>query len=122
MEWEEQNKALMKQVKEIKVDRKSNVFGGINTLIKNWSIFLPLVSQLKEESMRDRHWDLLKEAVGKQFKLDDTLKLQFIYDLNLPRYGEQVEEITDQARQEAKMEKTLEGLGKTWDVIPFDMA
>jgi len=72
--------------------------------------------------MRPRHWELLKEAVGQKFELDDTLKLQFIYDLNLPRYGEQVEEITDQARQEAKMEKTLEGLGKTWDVIPFDMA
>jgi len=50
------------------------------------------------------------------------LKLQFIYDLNLPRYNEQVEEIADQARQEAKMEKTLEKLGETWDVIPFDMA
>ena len=72
--------------------------------------------------MRDRHWNQLKEAVDKQFTLDDKLKLQFIYDLNLPRYNEQVEEIADQARQEAKMEKTLEKLGETWDVIPFDMA
>lgn len=64
IEWEEENKGMMKSLKDIKVDRKSNCFLGINDLIKNWSIFLPLVSQVKEESMRPRHWDLLKKAVG----------------------------------------------------------
>lgn len=44
LDWEEDVKKLMKSLKDIKVDRKSNVFLGINEEIKNWLTFLPLVS------------------------------------------------------------------------------
>lgn len=46
--------------------------------------------------------------------------LNFIYDLDLGKYQEDVEEIADQAKQEAKMEKTLERLEKEWRPRLFD--
>jgi dynein heavy chain len=39
--------------------------------------------------------------------------------LNLNKYAEDVEETTDQAKQEAKMEKTLNKLNETWKDIKF---
>jgi hypothetical protein len=42
-----------------------------------------------------------------QFVLDANLKLKDIWDLDLGRIGEDVEEVADQAVQEAKMEKSL---------------
>ena len=51
---------MMKSLKDIKVDRKSNAFLGINEDIKAWMVFLPLVSQLRDDCMRDRHWNSLK--------------------------------------------------------------
>jgi len=42
--------------------------------------------------------------------------------LQLHRYQEDVEEITDQARQEAKMEKTLAKLDDTWKDVEFDFS
>jgi len=44
LDWEEDNKKLVKDLREIKVDRKCHAFIGVNNLIKNWTIFLPLVS------------------------------------------------------------------------------
>jgi len=40
--------------------------------------------------------------------------------LNLNKYSEDVEEITDQAKQEAKMEKTLAMLEEVWQNICFE--
>jgi len=44
MDWEEDVKKLMKNLKEIKVDRKCHAFVGISDEIKVWLTFLPLVS------------------------------------------------------------------------------
>jgi dynein heavy chain len=46
--------------------------------------------------------------------------LKDIYDLELGKYKEDVEEITDQSRQEAKMEKTLGILEERWREVLFE--
>jgi len=100
---EDDVKKLMKTLKDMKVDKKANAYQGILEEIKKWLVFLPLIAELADKSMRDRHWDAIKEKVGQQFTIDDKLILKDIYELNLGKYQEDVEEITDQARQEAKM-------------------
>jgi hypothetical protein len=40
--------------------------------------------------------------------------------MNLNQYAEDVEETTDQARQEAKMEKTLQKLKEVWTDVKFE--
>jgi dynein heavy chain len=42
--------------------------------------------------------------------------------MNLNQFAEDVEECTDQARQEAKMEKTLEKLKGTWSGVKFEFS
>lgn len=119
LDWEEDNKKLGKDLRDIKVDRKCNAFLGINGAIKTWTQFLPLVSQLKDKAMCDRHWAMLKKEVKQDFILDERLTLQRIYDLDLPKYSEQVEEIAEQARSEAKMETTLKKIKEYWDEVVF---
>jgi dynein heavy chain len=70
--------------------------------------------------MRDRHWNSLKGKIGVNFEINDKLLLKFIYDLDLGKYQEDVEEIADQAKQEAKMEKTLARLETEWNPRLFD--
>ena len=106
-DMEDQVKKLMKTLKDMKVDKRANAYNGILDEIKRWLNFLPLIGELRDISMRDRHWDMIREKVGSNFTIDDNLYLRNIYELNLNKYKEDVEEITDQSRQEAKMEKTL---------------
>lgn len=70
--------------------------------------------------MRERHWNAIKTKVKTNFVVDSNLLLSDIYNLNLGDYKEDVEEITDQARQEAKMEKTLAKLNEIWKDIKFE--
>jgi len=85
-EMEDEVKKLMKTLKDMKVDKRANAYAGILEEIKKWLIFLPLIAELADKSMRDRHWDSIKTKVGVQFTIDDNLLLKDIYDLNLGKF------------------------------------
>ena len=97
-DMDEEVKKLFKSAKEIKVDKRCNAYMGIIDAIKKWAIFLPLIAELREDAMRDRHWESLKEAIGQKFKVDDKLTLEDVFNLNLGNHKEEVEEICDQAK------------------------
>ena len=120
MEMEDEVKNKFKALKEMRCDKKCNAYIGIQEEIKKWLVFLPLISDLRDPSMRDRHWAALKVKVQKDFTVNEELVLRDVYNLNLNKYVEDVEEITDQARQEAKMEKTLNKLEEVWKDVTFE--
>jgi dynein heavy chain len=121
-EMEDEVKKLQKTLKDCKADKRCAAYTGILDEIKKWLVFLPLIAELADKDMRDRHWDALKKKINAQFTIDDNLVLKDIYDLNLGKYQEDVEEFTDQARQEAKMEKTLAKLDENWKDIVFEFS
>lgn len=119
-DMEEEVKKLERTLKSMKVDKKCNAYGGILEEIKKWLKFLPLCGQLRDPSMRERHWDMIRQKVGVNFVIDEKLLLSDIYKLELGKYADDVEEITDQANQEAKMEKTLNEIEAFWINIEFE--
>jgi dynein heavy chain len=119
-DMEDKVKVLQKTLKEMKVDKKTNAYNGLLEEIKKWLLFLPLIAELRDPAMRERHWNKLRDKVNVQFVVDAKLTLRDIYNLNLNKYAEDVEETTDQAKQEAKMEKTLTKLNETWKDIKFN--
>jgi dynein heavy chain len=84
-----------------------------------WINFLGVIEDLASPNMRDRHWDKLKEKLGVQFEINEQLMLKYIFDLKLGQYQEDVEEITDQAQNEAKMEKLIKYLNEQWKPVDF---
>jgi len=121
-DMEDEIKNRFKTLKEMRCDKKCNAYQGVQEDIKKWLVFLPLISDLRDPAMRDRHWTALKNKVQKDFTVDEKLLLRDVYNLNLNKYQEDVEEITDQARQEAKMEKTLNKLEETWKDVTFEFS
>lgn len=119
-EMEDETKKLQKTLKDMKVDKKANAYTGILEETKKWLVFLPMIAELASDDMRDRHWDSIRAKVGFTFMIDDKLILKDIYELELGKYQEDVEEIADQAKQEARMEKTLKKLKDTWKDIEFE--
>jgi dynein heavy chain len=94
-EMEDEAKKLLKTLKDMKVDKRANAYSGLLDEIKKWLIFLPLIAELADQAMRERHWDSIRAKVGKNFVIDDNFKLQGIYELNLQDFKDDVEEITD---------------------------
>jgi len=88
-------KKLQKTLREFKADKKCDAYRGIFEELKKWINFIPLIADLSDPDMRDRHWDDLKKKINAEFDIDDKLLLKDIYNLNLGKYQEDVEEITD---------------------------
>lgn len=64
---EDEVKKLMKTVKDMKVDKRANAYIGILDEIKKWIVLLPLIGELRDPAMRDRHWDAIRNKVKKNF-------------------------------------------------------
>lgn len=125
LDIEDEVKKLRKELIELRgIDRKCNAYLQIQKEIKDWAIFLPLLAELKDPAMESadgRHWQKVKDLVKKEFKIDETLELQTIWDLKLYEFKEGIEEVTDQAKQEQKMEKNIQKIIAKWSEVQFEL-
>ena len=95
-EMEEEVKRLLATLKGMsKVDKRCNAYIGLLDECKRWLVLLPMVTSLRHPAMRERHWDTIREKSNASFVVDDKLVLREIYDLNLGKIADDVEEVTD---------------------------
>lgn len=106
------------------IDKRSNVYAGIQEDLKKWGTFIPLLSELKDPAMNTadgRHWKEVKTVVNQDFAIGDEMELEIIWNLKLFDYKEKIEDITEQAKQELKMEKGITKVDNFWRDIAFEL-
>ena len=94
------------------------------TVIKNFLVSVPAVSELKSPAMRQRHWDKLMGITGASIavadgKFDPAFCLADMLALQLHKFVDDVGEVVDQANKEDKMEQALKKLDETWKTVEF---
>lgn len=124
-EMEDEINKLMKFLKEMRgIDKRSNVFMGINDDLKKWKTFIPLLNDLKDPSMSTsdgRHWKEVKAVVKQDFAIGDEMELEVIWNLKMFDYKDRIEEIAEQAKQELKMEKGIDKVVEFWKDVQFEL-
>ncbi|CAG9828907.1 unnamed protein product [Diabrotica balteata] len=83
---------------------------------------LPLIGDLKNPAMRTRHWDKVRKAVEVDF--DETSKefnLEAIYAMELHKFAEEINEISNAATMELQIENGIAAISKTWETMKFEM-
>jgi dynein heavy chain len=83
-------------------------------------IDLPLVQDLRDEAMRERHWKKLMRICGKSFVMDEKLNLGVLLGLQLHLSGDAVAETVEQARMELKIDKQLGRIDATWMTLALE--
>jgi len=79
----------------------------------------PLITQLRDESMRDRHWKELRIEVKEDFDEDsEDFTLEKVFSLNLLQHQDKIGEITGHATQQLKIEKSLINIEELWEKDP----
>ncbi len=77
--------------------------------IEDFQTVLPLIQEFTKESIRDRHWDEVMEITGSKFDYTSIdFKLQSLLDIGLVPKRDEIEEVTDGADKQLKIEKNLE--------------
>ena len=65
------------------------------------------MTDLRNPSLKSRHWSLIEEVIGHRFDPEVPLTLTFLQELEAFNYAEAIQEISGQASSEASLEAIL---------------
>ena len=89
--------------------------------IEEFQLVLPLLQELSKDSIKARHWEEMMKICGKQFDVvgNPDFKLESLMDANLVSVKEEIEEITDGADKQLKIEQQLREIKAQWEKQEF---
>lgn len=81
---------------------------------------IPLITDLRDESMRERHWKELRFEVKEDFDENaEDFTLEKIFEIGLNNHGEKISELADNARKQLKIELQLKEIKRIWEDDPI---
>ena len=113
------NKKLQKLGKDIK---SWKTWEAQKEKVDQFKKALPLITDLRNEALRDRHWQQLMDQIGKQFDPNGPdFTLAKVVELGLPNYGELVATLSNSASKELMVERAVRNLEETWSKMNMDI-
>ncbi|XP_043393066.1 dynein axonemal heavy chain 2 isoform X2 [Chelonia mydas] len=112
---------LNKLSRELK-DRDWEIIETSKVKVEQFKRTMPLISDLRNPALRERHWDQVKDLVLRTFDQDaEDFRLENIVELGLDQHVEKISEISASASKELSIELALQAIAKTWDVVLLDI-
>lgn len=102
---------------------------------KNWEIIdatkkridefrrtMPLMQDLHNKDMRDRHWRTIKDESQKEFdETSDEFTLESIIDMHFEENAQLINEVSEAAQKEAAIERSIEKVREQWEKVEFEV-
>nr|DBA23158.1 TPA: hypothetical protein GDO54_014099 [Pyxicephalus adspersus] len=92
----------------------------LESKMKEFKDSLPLLLDLKNEALRDRHWKELMTKTGTNFDMNpDTFTLENMFAMELHKYVDVISDIVASAVKELSIEKGVKEIVDTWENMKF---
>ncbi|XP_034845406.1 dynein heavy chain 2, axonemal [Mirounga leonina] len=112
---------LTRLAKEYK-DRNWEIIETTRSKIEQFKRTMPLISDLRNPALRERHWDQVRDEIQREFDQEsDRFTLEQIVDLGMDQHVEKIGEISASATKELAIELALQNIAKAWSVIQLDI-
>ncbi|XP_072207474.1 dynein axonemal heavy chain 10 [Excalfactoria chinensis] len=110
-------KAFRKLPKQV---RNMPAASQLETKMKAFRDSIPLLLDLKNEALRERHWQDLMERTGTRFEMTtETFTLENMFAMELHRHSDVINEIVGTAVKELSVEKGMKDIAETWEQLKF---
>ncbi|XP_031567025.1 dynein heavy chain 2, axonemal-like, partial [Actinia tenebrosa] len=114
-------KRLNKTIREVK-DKNWDICDSIKSRIEQFKRTMPLIQDLKNPAMRERHWNQIKGEVQKPFDQNaDDFTLEKIIELGLDQFVDNISDISGAASKELSIEQAIAGIAQAWEQINLDI-
>lgn len=95
-------------------------YKALKTQIEDFQVVLPLLQEMTKESIRPRHWEEVMVITKSQFDFQGPdFSLQSLLNIGLVAKKDEIEEVTDGADKQLKIEKVLEEIEDHWKQARF---
>ncbi|XP_077326811.1 dynein axonemal heavy chain 2 [Lithobates pipiens] len=114
-------KRLSKLSRELK-EKNWEVVETSRIRIDQFKRTLPLIVDLRNPALRERHWTQVKQEIQRPFdQTGDDFTLEKIVELGLDHHVEKINEISTAATKELSIEQALENISRTWEDTKLDI-
>ncbi|PRP88057.1 dynein heavy chain 6, axonemal-like [Planoprotostelium fungivorum] len=87
--------------------------------VDEFKVFLPVLLDLRNQSLKARHWEQIQDVIGQRIVRDKNFTLGVLVDLKVVEYKEEINIISSSATNEALLEEMLRKIEHTWDHTEF---
>ena len=99
--------------------RQWGVYEWLKSNIEKFRVAMPLIMDLRDEAMRERHWKELRFEVKEDFDENaEDFTLEKIFEIGLNNHAEKISELADNARKQLKIEIMLKDIKRIWEDDP----
>ncbi|WIA13292.1 hypothetical protein OEZ85_006876 [Tetradesmus obliquus] len=99
------------------------VWGWIKDTIDAFKTTMPLITDLRNPAMRQRHWQQLMDHIGTKFDpAAASFTLESVVSLRLDQHAEFIAELSVNATKELAIENSLAAIAATWAGLSLDLA
>lgn len=113
------SKRLQKMSKEVK---EWDVFCNLKDRITQIKRTIPLLLDLRNSAMRERHWSQIMDLIGKSFDpKSNEFTLDMISDLSLDQHTDFISGVSAAATKELTIEQGLKDIDAAWQKMELDV-
>ncbi|XP_041356323.1 dynein heavy chain 6, axonemal-like isoform X2 [Gigantopelta aegis] len=80
---------------------------------------LPVVTDLRNPTLKKRHWDMIEDILDFHFTEDEPLTLGKLVEIHAFKHSEEIQEISGMASSEAGLEAILKKVDESWKSTEF---
>jgi dynein heavy chain len=112
-------KRLNKMGKEV---QEWEVFTVLKDKVNQTKRTIPLLMDLRNPAMRDRHWNQIMDEIGRTFSIQGSdFTLDKIIELGLDQHTESISALSVAATKELSIEQGLQAITDAWDELDIDI-
>ncbi|KAJ1344291.1 hypothetical protein BSLG_001431 [Batrachochytrium salamandrivorans] len=97
----------------------NEVVPRLKSLVEEYRAIYPTIVDLRNPSLKQRHWEKIQDAIGKSLVKDEGFTLAKLMDLRVFDFKEEISSISSQADSEAALEEMLARVFKNWSEAEF---
>ncbi|XP_008209980.1 dynein heavy chain 2, axonemal [Nasonia vitripennis] len=112
---------LTRLSRELK-EKNWSIVDSTRSRVDNFRRTLPLIIDLKNPAMRDRHWTKVMQSMGTDFdQKSDEFTLDAIAAMQMHNFAEEIADISNSATMELAIETGLKNISEIWKAMPLIM-
>ncbi|KAJ3115964.1 Dynein heavy chain 2, axonemal [Phlyctochytrium bullatum] len=122
-EMEDYIQKMQKRLTKLGKETKEwDVYTSLKERIAQCRRTIPVLLDLKNPAMRDRHWAQLMDEIGKSFQPSSpTFTLEKVLDLGLDQYAESINALSGAATKELSIEDGINQINIAWNGLDLDI-
>ncbi|OAJ44270.1 hypothetical protein BDEG_27524 [Batrachochytrium dendrobatidis JEL423] len=97
----------------------NEVVPRLKSMVEEYRYIYPTIVDLRNPSLKQRHWEKIQDAIGKSLIKDEGFTLSKLMDLRVFDFKEEISGISSQAGSESALEEMLGRVIKNWSEAEF---